>query len=435
MTPRERRPSSRSRHRPSPESPWSDPALRPEERWWLNQQRTIGNQGVQGLLATRGTAAGAGGATAPSLTSSSPAGPHFLETRAPGVWLVSDPSRHRSSIVKKLPAHTRVIITERGDSEPFNQVSDDRYKWVEVRVTTGPDMGLTGWVMQTWLRSRPETQTVSQDNAVRLFNELANATFVTASGEELPIPFHYPPDGCYARAHLMMELLSEKGYASRKVFAVSRTSSGGPGLRVATDYADDVPVGDEPAVRWWYHVAPIIQVIQEDGSVSDMVLDPAMTNQPVSVERWTSMMSDDTFDDMTIEEVADLVTRGGGNYPSGRSIVYRAGRHAYGPFDFGSLTEADSEAAHSGSGHSRISEYATMYAPAHELAASIRRELRRDPVDGDRLHRAVRTASDTAREGLRLLFPNLLRELERARDHGRLSPERYDEIRAALSPP
>jgi hypothetical protein len=374
----------------------------------------------------------AAGTAASTLAADGPILARYLATNARGVWLVSNPSQYRSTIIKKLALGTRVVIVDRGDSEPFNQVTDDTYRWVQVRVTTGPDMGLGGWVMEVLLHDQPETQSVSTDEATRLFNELAGATFTTTSGDQAPIPFHYPPDGCYARAHIMMQLLTEKGYASRKVFAVSRTASGGGGLRVATDYAGDVAVGEEPAVRWWYHVAPIIQVTQDDGSTVDMVIDPSMTSGPIAISQWTGMMSNETFENMTVGEVEQLVQSSGGEYPSGRSIVYTADRHAYGPMDFGPRTEADSESAHAGA-HDRVSGYATDYAPAHELAARIRQELRNDPIDVDGLRGAVTAASDTARQGLRALFSNLLRELEHARDSGRLTTPQYDQLMAAIN--
>ena len=97
----------------------------------------------------------------------------------------------------------------------------------------------------------------------------------------------------------MAERLTELGYASDKVFAIS-TAQGG--LHVPTDYAGDMPVGQQttPGVGWWYHVAPVIHVRDAQGNVREMVIDPSLASGPITIDsaNWigfTSSFKDSTF--------------------------------------------------------------------------------------------------------------------------------------------
>lgn len=86
------------------------------------------------------------------------------------------------------------------------------------------------------IRAQPEITEMTPAQATTIFGELAAMTLWTTTFERSPIPFHYPPDGCYARAQLMADRLTELGFASEKVFAIARTPAGAPictsGLRL-----------------------------------------------------------------------------------------------------------------------------------------------------------------------------------------------------------
>lgn len=71
-------------------------------------------------------------------------------TTSPGVWLVSDPSHYRTTIVGKLEKRTRVEVIDKGEHKPYNHTSDT-YKWWKVTVVGGSSIGKVGWVMQTLL--------------------------------------------------------------------------------------------------------------------------------------------------------------------------------------------------------------------------------------------------------------------------------------------
>ena len=66
------------------------------------------------------------------------------------VWLVSNPSQYKSTIMSKLDKDTRLEVTDKGDGQRFNKTSD-QYKWWKVTIVEGTAIGQVGWVMQTLL--------------------------------------------------------------------------------------------------------------------------------------------------------------------------------------------------------------------------------------------------------------------------------------------
>jgi hypothetical protein len=104
------------------------------------------------------------------------------------------------------------------------------------------------------------------------------------------IPFQYVGDGCYARAHKMRWIITQKyGYCCEKVFSF------------AVDNDDTLAVKADKwggcCVEWWYHVAPLIRVRFRLGKFSlvlAMVIDPGMFNKPVLLTSWLSAQENTT---------------------------------------------------------------------------------------------------------------------------------------------
>ena len=352
-------------------------------------------------------------------------GPAHLETNAPNVELVGDPNQAQATVLRTLPAGTRVVIMDEGANEPFNSSGE---QWVKVRVTTGTDMGAEGWVHRPQLVSRAETTDVTPEVAARLFEELATATFTTDAGNQTRIPYTYPVDGCYCRAHRMSSLLTEKGYASEKVFAVSHVTAtaGGTrgGLRVPTPYAEDVASG-EPAVDWWYHVAPIIKVRDDNGQLVETVLDPSIAPGPVTIDGWTRLMSNESFTRKTLDEIDEMVEREG-DYPRGQNLTFTTPRKTYQPPKPGvPLEPLDVEAQ----SRSKLTEFAAL-AQVHELAANIRREMRTTPISVSAIVSTISAAPVEARMKLESSFPSLLHSLETL-----ISPADMQRVKDALNAP
>ncbi len=92
--------------------------------------------------------------------------------------------------------------------------------------------------------------------------------------EQKNIPFCYPEDGCYARAHEMTRLMEKKGIISGKIFLEGD-------LKVETK---NTPKG---YVEWWFHVVPLVAVKKGDKIVLS-VIDPSIASSPLTIEEWVA---------------------------------------------------------------------------------------------------------------------------------------------------
>ena len=106
------------------------------------------------------------------------------------------------------------------------------------------------------------------------------------------IPFLYPDDGCWGRAHEMCRLMIADGASPEKVWITGS-------LHVNSRNKPDCNV------YWGWHVAPTLQV-SSGGSPQTYVIDPSLFNEPVTQATWKSVQGDPS---------ASL-------YPSSASIFY-----------------------------------------------------------------------------------------------------------------
>ena len=116
-------------------------------------------------------------------------------------------------------------------------------------------------------------QPVSPDKANALFREMVSKAD--------SIPFDYPQNCCFSRAHTMCHDMQTEGVACGKVWNYRNPGPPlGPALSVKTP---NNPTGNQ---TWRYHVAPIVNVQGSDGVVRPVVIDPSMFDRPVSVDEW-----------------------------------------------------------------------------------------------------------------------------------------------------
>jgi hypothetical protein len=276
------------------------------------------------------------------------------------------------------------------------------------------------------VRANVEITEVTEGEADRLFMEVATLGFWTSADTLAPIPFHYPIDGCYARAQLMADRLTELGYASEKVFAVSL--AGGAGLHVRSDYAADMRLANQPAVNdplcapsavgpqnqptvtWWYHVAPIIRVRDAQGQVGAWVLDPSMADRPITIRDWTAKMRNEQFTTVRVDDIPALRSANASNFPAATPVAFSTDRDVFwptGPYEGPEPTRAATDVDKT---RPTLSLY---YARAmfHDLAALIREQMRNPTLNVDLLVLALQNATAFARLGLRRCFPYLLTAL------------------------
>jgi len=152
---------------------------------------------------------------------------------------------------------------------------------------------------------------IDADQAVAIFAEFA------AEGD---LALRFPADGCYARTHLMVQRLINKGLAPTKVwaFAASATDL----LWVAnTDHPDG-------RVQWGYHVAPVLEVREPDGAVRELVFDPILFGGPVILEEWRDALHDTPTLVQTALGQAPIPERGGSGYWPGPDPIEGPDVHA-----------------------------------------------------------------------------------------------------------
>lgn len=115
--------------------------------------------------------------------------------------------------------------------------------------------------------------------AQRLF-DLMNARVCCPAGAASPcIPFDYPDDGCWGRAHEMYRLMGLEVVSADKVWIYGN-------LRVATSN------NPRCEVRWGWHVAPTLQVDAGGGRTDTYVIDPSLFPGPVARATWAGVQGD-----------------------------------------------------------------------------------------------------------------------------------------------
>jgi hypothetical protein len=124
---------------------------------------------------------------------------------------------------------------------------------------------------------------VEWDRALELFNMMKAQSCVPCSAVDPCIPFRYPYDGCWIRAHLMCYLMRGEGETPEKIWIDH--SSGHSLLALSSN----VP---ECQVVWGWHVAPTLMVKQASGPDIKMVIDPSLCDKPVTFEEWKSLQGD-----------------------------------------------------------------------------------------------------------------------------------------------
>jgi len=138
---------------------------------------------------------------------------------------------------------------------------------------------------------------LDQDRAGEIFAEFTAA-------EDLALRF--PADGCYARTHLMVRRLLDRGLAPSKVWAFA-----GDATDLLWSGTADHPDG---RVQWHYHVAPVLVVRGPDGDTREMVFDPLVFDRPVAIEEWRSALHDTPTLVRTAPGEAPVPARGGSGY-------------------------------------------------------------------------------------------------------------------------
>jgi hypothetical protein len=159
-----------------------------------------------------------------------------------------------------------------------------RDKWA-----LAPTYKVNSVAWQTWVENPTELATLG--------DTMANETFFDVANRRRAIPFKYPADECWARARYMADLLTASGYAVKKVLLIyGNFVTGQSDLRVPTAYGNDLESLLEQinAVKWWYHIAPVV-TMKVNSTVTEHVLDPSLSPQPLTAVQWAAIMTDAAY--------------------------------------------------------------------------------------------------------------------------------------------
>jgi hypothetical protein len=107
-----------------------------------------------------------------------------------------------------------------------------------------------------------------------MFDLVAHKVCCPATAAAPCIPFNYPDDGCWGRAHEMCRLMLAAGITPNKVWIFGN-------LRAASQNNPNCQV------LWGWHVAPTLSVGGET-----YVIDPALFNGPVTQATWAGVQGD-----------------------------------------------------------------------------------------------------------------------------------------------
>jgi hypothetical protein len=137
-----------------------------------------------------------------------------------------------------------------------------------------------------------ERQPVATVEATRLTPDVALHVFQVMAAQP-DIAFEFKADGCYARAHIMIERMSNLFHVhSRKVWAFARSFRGLRPVPAVEALPDSLTVrlSGGQCIDWCYHVAPLVTVTDLRGDQIDYVIDPSLFDRPVTVGEWMACM-------------------------------------------------------------------------------------------------------------------------------------------------
>jgi Glutaminase len=115
---------------------------------------------------------------------------------------------------------------------------------------------------------------VTLAQAQQMFDLVSPKICCPATAAAPCIPFNYPDDGCWARAHEMCRLMIAAGITPNKVWIFGN-------LRAASQNNPNCQV------LWGWHVAPTLSVGAET-----YVIDPSLFNGPVTQATWAGVQGD-----------------------------------------------------------------------------------------------------------------------------------------------
>lgn len=199
------------------------------------------------------------------------------------------------------------------ESHARHRVSPDAHpltvgKWYEMAIDPASNDILEAFEREPRrVAPPPETSTFPIDiQALPPVSRYDAEAFFSSVRRQPHIPFQFPADGCWARAHEMCRLIERHFDRDPRDVAAKIWNFGD--LTVRTD--------NNPACRaeWQYHVAPIVKVGTEL-----LVLDPSLFERPVTIDIWQDRQSELSRDSIfTTQDAYDI----GGEHSPGEEQLF-----------------------------------------------------------------------------------------------------------------
>ncbi|MFX1469498.1 MAG: protein-glutamine glutaminase family protein [Promethearchaeota archaeon] len=183
----------------------------------------------------------------------------LIPSAAIHILLQSDPNFNemRTILQEALDENSEVLVTE----------TRDEHEIIDVRKSPRPPQAPSDPAPDP-----PPDPPVSEARAQELFDDMNSLSCSPCAPSSSCIPFKFPDDGCWARAHKMCYLMNQDGEDPEKVWIEDS-------LHVTTSNHPNC------SVSWRYHVAPTLTVSTSEGDVR-RVIDPSLFDNPVSVDVW-----------------------------------------------------------------------------------------------------------------------------------------------------
>jgi len=190
--------------------------------------------------------------------------------------LRSDPnsSAMQSSLWAALADGSDRLITETRDE---HEIIDVR---LPERVTRGTGSSPT---------TPAEDPPVSEARSKQVFGNMGAESCDPCGPSSDCIPFLYPDDGCWIRAHMMCRLMQKGGPDT-----ATNPPEDPEKVWIHFDHLHAVPTANHPdcSVSWAWHVAPALMVTVPGGN-QKRVIDPSLCDTPVSLSEWMKQQDAD----------------------------------------------------------------------------------------------------------------------------------------------
>jgi len=178
----------------------------------------------------------------------------------------------RAKLQDALANGTELVVTE----------TRDEHEIIDIRLPDFFSDGTGGALAP----NPPEDPPVSEARALEVFNNMNGETCSPCNPSSECIPFLYPDDGCWIRAHIMCHLMQDGG-------PDTTTNPPEDPEKVWIQGSLNTPTFNHPDCRvlWGWHVAPTLMVTLSGGD-EKRVIDPSLSSNPISKVDWKGLQGD-----------------------------------------------------------------------------------------------------------------------------------------------